>query len=180
MTNTRRIAAISAAAVMAALLSACTAPGPDDDASSPRSATTAAPSPEPSSASETTAAPSDHVVGTVVNFTAGDTVVEVTITEDTATTRDFLSRLPMTQEFEDYGGQEKITYPEPTFDYTGTEGMAPQVGDLFSYKPWGNLGFFYNTDGLGHSDDLVRLGTTDDLDAVMELDGEHVTIAVAE
>lgn len=176
MTKTRRIAAISAAAATAALLSACSAPGPD--AGTPRSAT-ASPSPGPSSAAESATAPSDRVVGTRVNFTAGGTVVEVTITEDTATTRDFLARLPMTQEFEDFNGQEKITYPERPFDYTGTEGMAPRVGDLFSYKPWGNLGFFYDTGDLGHSDDLVRLGTTDDLDAVMKLDGERVTIAVA-
>lgn len=122
----------------------------------------------------------DGVVGTIVHFTAGSTVVEVTIREDTPTTRDFLSMLPMTLPFEDYAGQEKIAYLERALDYAGSEaGMTPEVGDLFSYKPWGNLGFFTGVDGLGHSTDLVRIGATDDLDAVMLLDGQDVTIAVA-
>lgn len=150
--------------------------------------------PEPSSpaltTTETTPAPTtpvpadeteDTIVGTTVHFTAGDTVIEVMIHEDTPTTRDFLSMLPMTLPFEDYAGMEKITYPERAFDYTGSEeGITPEVGDVFSYKPWGNLGFFYGVDGLGHSTQLVRIGATEDLDAVMELDGQDVTIAVAE
>lgn len=148
---------------------AITSPSAPDGTSSASSPSSARPSTAPSSGE-------DQVVGTIMRFTAGSSVVEATITEDSATTRDFLSRLPMTQDFEDYHGQEKITYPEEPFDYTGSEGMAPRVGDLFSYKPWGNLGFFYDTDGLGHSDDLVRLGTTDDIDGVMELDGKRVTI----
>lgn len=113
-------------------------------------------------------------------FTAGATVVEVTISEDTPTTRDFLSMLPMTLEFEDYGGREKIAYPPRQFDYDGAMGITPRAGDLFSFMPWGNLGFFYEAEGLGHSDDLVRLGTTDDLDQVMLLDGQQVTIERAD
>jgi hypothetical protein len=120
------------------------------------------------------------VVGTVVRFSAGSTAVRVTIEEDTSTTRDFLSMLPMTLPFEDYDGREKVTTPPRPFDYDGATGMTPENGDLFSYVPWGNLGFFYHADGLGHSDDLVRLGTTDDLDQIMNLDGQDVTIEVAD
>lgn len=87
--------------------------------------------------------------------------------------------LPMTLEFEDYAGMEKISYPPRGFDTAGNQGMTPAVGDLFSYIPWSNLGFFYDTGTLGHDDNLLRLGTTDDLDAVMELDGQQVTIDVA-
>jgi len=134
--------------------------------------TPSSPAPEPSQ--------EQGVIGTVVEFAAGTAVVEVTIHEDTPTTRDFLSMLPMTLPFEDYAGMEKIAYPARAFDYTGSEaGITPQVGDLFSYKPWGNLGFFYGVDGLGHSTELVRIGTTEDLGAVMQLDGQDVTIAVA-
>ncbi|MCX4473046.1 hypothetical protein OOK41_22490 [Micromonospora sp. NBC_01655] len=53
--------------------------------------------------------------------------------------------------------------------------MTLENADPFSYMPWGNLGFFYRADGLGHSDDLVRTGTTDDL----HLDGQNVRIGAA-
>ena len=132
------------------------------------------------SSPEQTTVPDQGVVGTIVHFTAGDAVVEVTIHEDTATTRDFLSMLPMTLTFEDYSGMEKIAYPERGFDTTGNEGMKPEVGDLFSYVPWSNLGFFYATGSLGHSTSLVRIGTTDDLDDVMKLDGQSVAITIVE
>ncbi|TMS51143.1 cyclophilin-like fold protein [Mycobacterium sp. DBP42] len=121
----------------------------------------------------------DEVTGTAVHFTTGSTVVEVTINEDTPTTRDFLAMLPITLTFEDFNRMEKIAYPPRGFDTTGNTGMTPKVGDLFSYIPWSNLGFFYNTGSLGFSEQLVRIGTTDDLDAVMRLDGQQVTITVA-
>ena len=122
----------------------------------------------------------DAVTGTVVHFTTGSTVVEVTIHEDTPTTRDFLSMLPMTLTFEDFNGMEKIAYPPRGFDTTDNEGMSPKVGDLFSYIPWSNLGFFYDTGSLGFSEQLVRIGSTDDLDAIRQLDGQDVSIAVAD
>jgi hypothetical protein len=120
------------------------------------------------------------VAGTVVRFSAGSAVVQVRIEDDTATTRDFLSRLPMTLRFEDYGGREKVANQPRPFDYRGATGMTPKNGDLFSYRPWGNLGFFYDADGLGPSDDLVRIGTTDDLEEIRQLDGQQVTIQVVE
>lgn len=177
MQSPRQIAALFTLAGIVAFLTACSAP-------IPRASTgeSASPSTEPTSAaSATTAEPSfEQIVGTRVHFTTGSTVVEVTISEDTAATRDFLSMLPMTLDFQDYAGMEKISYPPRGFDTTGNEGMAPQPGDLFSYAPWSNLGFFYDTGSLGHSRDLVRLGTTDDLDAVMDLDGKQVTIAIVD
>ncbi|WP_156750554.1 cyclophilin-like fold protein [Mycobacterium sp. 852013-50091_SCH5140682] len=121
----------------------------------------------------------DAVTGTVVHFTAGSTVVKVTIHEDTPTARDFVSMLPMTLTFEDFNGMEKIAYPPRAFDTTDDPGMTPKVGDLFSYIPWGNLGFFYDTGSLGFSRQLVRIGSTDDLDAIRQLDGREVSIAVA-
>lgn len=152
--------------------------------SPPETSTAVAPPTEPSTpmttASTPTAEDEPGASDTIVHFTAGDSVVEVTIDEDTPTARDFLSMLPMTLPFEDYAGMEKITYPERAFDYTDAEGMTPEVGDLFSYRPWGNLGFFYDTGTLGYSDQLVLIGTTADLDAVMELDGQDVTITIVD
>jgi hypothetical protein len=121
----------------------------------------------------------DAVTGTVVHFSAGSAVVEVTIRDDTPTTRDFLSMLPMTLTFKDFNGMEKIAYPPRGFDTTDNPGMTPKAGDLFSYLPWSNLGFFYDTGSLGFSDQLVRIGTTNDLEAIRQLDGQEVTITVA-
>lgn len=171
---------LAAILALAVRLSACS--GTPDDAPEPDVATPSqtAPTTTPASDQGQDQEGVDTVAGTIVRFTAGSTVVEATIDEDTAATRDFLSMLPMTLEFEDYAGMEKISYLPRGFDTTGNEGMTPEVGDLFSYIPWSNLGFFYDTGSLGHSDQLVRLGATDDLDAVMQLEGQQVTIAVAD
>lgn len=53
------------------------------------------------------------------------------------------------------------------------------MGDLFSYKPWGNLGFFYSTEGNTFSTDLAKIGETEDIDLIELPDGQQVTIAVA-
>jgi hypothetical protein len=69
-------------------------------------------------------------VGTVVHFTAGDTVVKVVIDEDNPTTRSFLAMLPMTLAFADYGGKEKVASPTGKWDFTNAKGLNPKVGDL--------------------------------------------------
>lgn len=35
----------------------------------------------------------------------------------------------------------------------------PEDGDLIYFVLWGNLGFYYNTDGIGYSDQTIHLGT---------------------
>lgn len=82
----------------------------------------------------------ESVAGTVVHFTVGDVVVKAVIHEDNPTTRSFVAILPMTLEFSDYGGKEKVATPTKAFDYTDTEGLNAQEGDLFSYMPLGNIG----------------------------------------
>ncbi|MER5338584.1 cyclophilin-like fold protein [Micromonospora sp. NPDC002717] len=32
-------------------------------------------------------------------------------------------------------------------------------GHLIYFIPWGNIGFYYNTDGIGYSDQTLHLGT---------------------
>ncbi|WP_457973367.1 cyclophilin-like fold protein [Arthrobacter sp. D1-17] len=115
-------------------------------------------------------------MSTVVRFTADDAVLEVVIDEDNPTTRSFLPMLPMTLAFSDYGGKEKVATPTREWNFTDTEGLDPKVGDLFSYKPWGNPGFFYNTDGNSFSNDLTRIGKTEDIGQIELLDGQQVTI----
>lgn len=72
----------------------------------------------------------------------------------------------------------KVTDPPRPLDYRDAPGIEPKPGDLFSYIPWGNLGFFYTTDGLEFSTDLVRIGTTDDLDQIRQLEGTPVRVTL--
>jgi hypothetical protein len=107
------------------------------------------------------ASPTDQarVEGTVVRFTGGGTSVDVTIGADTPTTRDFLSLLPLTMELEELNGREKIGYPPRELDVDGTPGSDPEDGDLIYFTPWGNIGFYYDADGIEYSDQTLHLGT---------------------
>lgn len=132
-----------------------------------------------SGGSNSSVGPEGSVEGTVVHFTAGSTVVKAVIDRDTPTARSFVGMLPMTLRFSDYGGKEKVASPPRPFDFTGAEGMKPEAGDLFSYQPWSNLGFFYNADDSSHSESLVRIGTSNDIEQIVKLDGRDVTISIA-
>lgn len=85
------------------------------------------------------------------------TIIEL---EDNPATRDFYAQLPLTLEFSDYVGKEKISnaLPKP-LNTSGLNGYDPQVGDLFYFSPWGNLGIFYAKQPF-HSG-LVRFGRID-------------------
>ena len=80
--------------------------------------------------------------------------------EDNPATRDFYAQLPLNLEFSDYVGKEKISnaLPKP-LNTSGLNGYEPQIGDLFYFAPWGNLGIFYAKQPF-HSG-LVRLGRVD-------------------
>jgi hypothetical protein len=97
-------------------------------------------------------------VGTIVRFTGPDAAVDVTIVEDNATVRSLLSRLPLTIEFEDFNGREKIGYPPGGLDVV-EPGHDSENGDLIYFVPWGNLGFYYNAAGIEFDDSVVLLGT---------------------
>jgi hypothetical protein len=90
------------------------------------------------------------VVGTVVRFTAGAEMVDVTIGDDCPAIRDFPSMLPLT--LEEFSGREKIADLPRELNCQGPPDPTPEDGDLVYYKPWQNLGFNYNTSGIGHSD----------------------------
>jgi hypothetical protein len=169
--------AVTAGLVAAVVLTGCSTPAEENPAKSRLPSASAPPSSPAPSASEVPR--EDGVVGTVVHFTAGDTVVKVVIEEDNPTTRSFLAMLPTTLEFSDYGGKEKVASPKGNWDFTNAKGLNSKIGDLFSYKPWGNLGFFYNTEGNTFSNDLTKIGKTEDVDRIKLLDGQRVTIAVA-
>ena len=115
----------------------------------------------------------DRVEGTVVRFSRGDVSVDVTIGEDNPTSRDFLSRLPATITIEEFAGREKISYLKPELDTTDSPGSDPEDGHLIYFVPWGNLGFYYNAEGIDYSDDTIHLGTYEATrEKLAQLEGE--------
>ena len=102
----------------------------------------------------------------------GGQSVTVTLVDNSAT-RDLVERLkqaPMTIDFSDFGGSEKIGYPSPALDVSDAEGCDPDVGDLTIYTPWGNLAAFYR-DTAGYSESLVLIG---------RIDGDGIAILAAQ
>lgn len=91
-----------------------------------------------------------------VRFSIGDAEIVIRVA-DNPTSRDFVSKLPLTLTFEDFVGKEKISYLPERLSTDGSPGSAPRNGDLIYYKPWGNLGFVYNADG-GHDDNVITVG----------------------
>ncbi|WP_238009878.1 cyclophilin-like fold protein [Dactylosporangium sp. AC04546] len=141
---------IAVALIALAVLAGCT--------TAPRPATGPGTGPVTGAASPDVPRPAGS---SVVRFTAGSYTVDATIGAETPAVREFLGMLPLTLTFEEFAGREKIGYLPRKLDTSATPGSDPQDGDLIYFVPWGNLGFYYNTDGIGHSDDVIHLGTYD-------------------
>jgi hypothetical protein len=119
-----------------------------------------------------------QIVGITVRFSSNTTSVDVTFGEDNPAVRDFLSMLPLTLTVEEFAGREKISYLPRELSHRGSPGSDPDSGDLIYFVPWGNLGFYYNAEGIGYSDATIHLGTYDaPLDQLERLEGE-VTVEV--
>jgi hypothetical protein len=117
---------------------------------------------------------------TIVRFSSGDAEVDVTITADNPTKLDFLSMLPLTLSLEEFNGREKISYLPKELDTAGSPGSDPEDGDLIYFAPWGNLGFYYNTDGIGYSDQVIHLGTYSASTEQLTLLEGDVTVEIVE
>ncbi len=170
-----------------AMAAACSPSGDDDATPDSASPTTAAPGSHENAATPTTqpgsttpsTQPADAVEGTIVRFASPQVQVDVTITQDNPTTRDFLSLLPLTIEFKEFNGREKIGYPPREMATEGSPGQDPEDGDLIYFSPWGNLGFYYNAEGIGHDDRVIHLGTYDATpEQLAGLEAGDVTITV--
>jgi len=105
--------------------------------------------------------------------------VEVTIGEDNPAVRDLLSMLPLTLTLEEFAGREKIAYLPRELAHGGSPGSDPEDGDLIYYVLWGNIGFYYNTAGIGYSDQTIHLGTYDaSLNQLEQLEGRDVIVEI--
>ncbi len=95
--------------------------------------------------------------GNRVRFRFSDKEIIVSMVDNSAA-RSFAKMLPLTLQFEDYAGSEKISSLSETLDTSDVPaGYDPSVGDLTLYAPWGNLAFFYRDHGYARG--LVPLGT---------------------
>jgi hypothetical protein len=94
-----------------------------------------------------------------IRITIEGTPITATVA-DNATTRDFLSLLPLTLTLKDYASTEKISDLPMRLSTDGAPAaMDPHTGDITYYAPWGTLAIFYKDGHL--SDGLVKLGTID-------------------
>lgn len=184
--NVRRIARGGLLALLLWAAAACGA-GQGSPTSVPSSgpAAASAAASVPSAPSPTVPAPgtpgggAGQVVGTVVRFSNGATSVGVTIGQDNPAVRDFLAMLPLTLTLEEFAGKEKVAYLPRQLAHGGSPGSDPEDGDLIYYIPWGNLGFYYDTSGIGYSDQTIHIGTfTASRAQLDQLAGQPVTVEV--
>lgn len=121
----------------------------------------------------------EDVEGTVVAFRTGSDSVEVTIGEDTPATRGFLRMLPMTVSMDEFNGKEKVADLPCELEYEGSPGSDPEDGDLIYFVPWGNIGFYYDADGIKYSDDTIHLGTYDaNEDELARFEGQETRVEI--
>jgi hypothetical protein len=97
---------------------------------------------------------------------------------DNATSRDFVSLLPLKLKLEDYGETEKISYlPRKLSTEGAPPGSDPSAGDVSYYAPWGNLAIFRKD--FRYSSGLIKLGKVDSgLEALNVPSSVEVTINV--
>lgn len=102
-------------------------------------------------------------------FAGGEAGVEL---YDNPTSRDFQSLLPLTLQFRDYNGTEKVADPPRILSVQeAPPGFDPSIGDLTLFAPWGNLAIFYRD--FRYSDGLVSIGRfTYGFEALSEMEGE--------
>jgi hypothetical protein len=92
-----------------------------------------------------------------ISFRFADKEIIVSMVDNSAA-RSLMEMLPLTLEFQDYAGNEKISsLPEKLDTSDVPDGYDPSVGDLTLYAPWGNLAFFYRDHGYARG--MVPLGT---------------------
>ena len=76
---------------------------------------------------------------------------------DNPTSRDFLSKLPLTLSFEDFGGFEKMSVLEEGLSMEDApDGNTPIAGDFAYYAPWKVVTIFY--ENRRYSPGLIQLG----------------------
>jgi len=85
-----------------------------------------------------------------------DRIISATL-NNSKTSRDFMSLLPLTLTLTDYGETEKISdLPKELSTEGAPSGSDPSAGDIAYYAPWGNLAIFRKD--FRYSKGLVIMG----------------------
>ena len=94
-----------------------------------------------------------------IKITIGEKVLTASL-NDSKTSQDFISLLPLTLTLDDYAGTEKVSdLPKKLSVEDAPSGFDPSVGDITYYAPWGNLAIFYKD--FGYTSGLIILGRLD-------------------
>ncbi|MWV48845.1 hypothetical protein GRS96_06080 [Rathayibacter sp. VKM Ac-2803] len=162
--------------VLVLTVSGCSAPG-DDTAEPATSASTAPAAPTPSdSGPPATAAQQSSAAPTALILRFGDLEIEATL-DDSVAARSLLAQLPVTLDFRDYGGQEKIaTLPAPLDLGTAPDRAAAPAGTLGYYAPDQGLVLYY--DSVGAYPGIVPLGSFDAVEALQDASDGPVEVRV--
>src|SRR5215210_243968 len=120
-----------------------------------------------------------RVEGMKIRMNVEGEVVAATL-DDNATSRDFVSLLPLTLTLKDYAETEKVSdLPKRLSTEGAPPGADPSVGDIAYYAPWGNLAVYYRD--FRYSDGLVKLGRIDSGAEALSRPGPlKVTIEIVE
>jgi len=95
-----------------------------------------------------------------IRFVIGATTVAATL-DDSGTTRDFASLLPLELELKDLFAREKSgQLPRALFE-DGQRTHTYEVGDIVYWPPGPHVAVFYRQDGRPVTAGMIRLGTVD-------------------
>lgn len=109
-----------------------------------------------------------------LTFDGGEAIFHL---EDNAAARDFASRLPMTQTFEDFNEIEKICRLPEEITTDGVEmGTDPEIADVTLYAPWNTLVFYY--EDYGYNDQLVPMGHVESGMELLAEMGDEFTVTM--
>ena len=114
--------------------------------------------------------------GTSIRIRIGETVLDGRLW-DNPTAQDLIAQLPLTLEFRDFNGVEKIARLPRELTMDGVpEGDDPEPQDIGYYAPSGDLVFYY--EDVGYWVGIVRLGVFDsDMNVIRNQTG-HFTATV--
>lgn len=91
----------------------------------------------------------------IVNMNFNNTSLMIKL-DNSKIAKEFYQSLPLELEFSDFIGKEKIAHLPNELKNNNSNGYEPEIGDLFYYTPWGNIGIFYEKQPFNR--DIIFLG----------------------
>lgn len=161
-TPTHRVGPAMAAIAFVLTTSVLSACSTDDSAEPPPEATTSPVGTEPSTSvpqsSTSVAEPSgEAVTETPIRIVIGDETLDATLFDNPAA-RSLLDQLPLTLDFQDYGGQEVLARPTQPLTMEGMPaGESTPTGTIGYFQSGGVVTLSYID--VGRFNGLVRLGS---------------------